>query len=195
MSTSRWPEASNGTMAMTNSSSITQPVPETATSPEAFFASELTAAYRIARGLVDSDAAAEDVVQDAFVHAFRKWRSFRGSASRRSWFVRIVINTARSHMRRQAARQRLSRWLPHASAKPPTEAFATEARGSITAALKRLSPPQREAVLLVHLEGFTVAEAAALTGRAPGTIKTHLHRANGRLREELTKLWDATQGQ
>jgi RNA polymerase sigma-70 factor (ECF subfamily) len=61
-------------------------------------------------------------------------------------------------------------------------------RRRIGQALERLPAAQRESFLLVHLEGFTASEAAAITGRATGTIKSHLHRALQALRAELGDL-------
>ena len=60
--------------------------------------------------------------------------------------------------------------------------------GRCGAALADLPLGQREAFVLVHLEGFSVAEAGELTGRAPGTIKSHLHRASRKLRTALAHL-------
>jgi RNA polymerase sigma-70 factor (ECF subfamily) len=56
-------------------------------------------------------------------------------------------------------------------------------------ALNGLSQGQREAFVLVHLEGFTVAESAQILGKAPGTIKSHLHRAVRALRRRLEDVW------
>ena len=61
-------------------------------------------------------------------------------------------------------------------------------RRRIAAALERLSAAQRETFVLVHLEGFSITEAAAVLGKAPGTLKSHLHRALVSLRETLGDL-------
>ena len=58
-------------------------------------------------------------------------------------------------------------------------------RARITAAVDGLSRRQREVFVLIHLEGFTVTEAAGVLGKSPGTIKSHLHRALVSLREQL----------
>ena len=61
-------------------------------------------------------------------------------------------------------------------------------RRRIAEALGRLSRGQREAFVLVHLEGFTVRESAKLLGKKEGTVKSHLHRALRTLRSELGDL-------
>ena len=63
-------------------------------------------------------------------------------------------------------------------------------RRRIAGALGRLTRRQREAFILVHLEGFTVSESAKLLGKPTGTVKSHLHRALGALRTELADLED-----
>ena len=61
-------------------------------------------------------------------------------------------------------------------------------RRRIGEALGELTARQREAFVLVHLEGFRVEEAAFITGRATGTLKSHLHRALSALRAKLQDL-------
>jgi RNA polymerase sigma-70 factor (ECF subfamily) len=61
-------------------------------------------------------------------------------------------------------------------------------RERVARALEKLPRGQREAFVLVHLEGLTVAETAQATGRATGTVKSHLHRALETLRRELADL-------
>jgi RNA polymerase sigma-70 factor (ECF subfamily) len=61
-------------------------------------------------------------------------------------------------------------------------------RRRIASAIGHLSRRQREAFVLVHLEGFTVREAARLMARSQGTVKSHLHRALRALRAELDDL-------
>jgi RNA polymerase sigma-70 factor (ECF subfamily) len=64
----------------------------------------------------------------------------------------------------------------------------------IAEALGRLTRRQREAFILVHLEGFTVRESAELLGKPTGTVKSHLHRALRKLRAELADLQDVDGG-
>ena len=57
--------------------------------------------YRVVRGVVDNDAEAEDVVQEAYVHAFEKIDSFRGEASIATWLTRIALNEAYGRLRKR----------------------------------------------------------------------------------------------
>lgn len=147
-------------------------------------------AYRLLAG---NRPAAEDVAQEAFLRAHRAWGGFRGDAATATWFTRILINSARSHLR---SRRRRERWLSlfglardEATGRTPEE--ETEDAGKrvrIVAAMEELTDAQREVFVLVHLEGLTIAAAAEVLDRAPGTLKSHLHRALVVLRRELADL-------
>jgi RNA polymerase sigma-70 factor, ECF subfamily len=67
-------------------------------------------------------------------------------------------------------------------------------RRRIAKALAQLSRSQKEAFVLVHMEGFSVREAAALMEKPEGTVKSHLHRALQALRSELADLAEDTGG-
>jgi RNA polymerase sigma-70 factor (ECF subfamily) len=156
---------------------------------EAFVASHRERAMRLAWRLIGGDdAAAQDVTQDAFVSAWRALGRFREEASLPTWFYRILVRKAHSHRRWQAVRDRFR----GEAADPPDPAAAPPGdpglRHRITVALDGLSRRQREAFVLVHLEGFTVRETAAFLGSREGTIKSHLHRALRHLRRELADL-------
>jgi RNA polymerase sigma-70 factor (ECF subfamily) len=162
----------------------------------AFVAAHRERAVRLAWRLVGGDAAAaEDVAQDAFVRAWRALDRFREEARLETWFYRILLRQAANHRRWRGVRER---WAAPAGAAPPATAVPEEAdpalRRRIAAALNGLSPRQREVFVLVHLEGFSVRECAALVGRREGTVKSHLHRALEGLRSQLADLGEADGG-
>jgi len=156
----------------------------------AFVGSHRERARRLAWRLVGGDeAAAEDVTQDAFVKAYQALGNFRGDASLETWFYRILVRQAHNYRRWRAVRDVWNRtWaedLPDSSAEILGDPGL---RQRIAQALARLSHRQREAFILVHLEGFTVQECAELLGKPLGTVKSHLHRALTTLRIELADL-------
>jgi RNA polymerase sigma-70 factor (ECF subfamily) len=161
-----------------------------------FVATHRDRARRLAWRLLGGDAAAaEDVAQDAFVKAYRALGRFREDSTLETWFYRILVHQTHSHRRWRAVRQRWSAGsredLPDPSPRAPGDPGL---RRRIAAALGCLTRRQREAFILVYLEGFTVSESAKLLGKPIGTVKSHLHRARETLRVELADLRDLDGG-
>jgi RNA polymerase sigma-70 factor (ECF subfamily) len=147
-------------------------------------------AVRLAWRLVGGDrAAAEDVAQDAFLAAHRGLSSFRGDAALSTWFYRILVRRAANYRRWRGLRDLWAGEWREELADPRPEAHSDPAlRRRIGDALGRLTRRQREAFVLVHLDGLSMREAAAIMQMADGTVKSHLHRARASLREELGDL-------
>jgi RNA polymerase sigma-70 factor (ECF subfamily) len=161
-----------------------------------FITSHRERARRLAWRLVGGDeAAAEDVVQEAFIKAYRALGQFREEASLATWFYRIVVRQAHHYCRWRTVRETWSGlWrgtLPPATAQAAGDPLL---RGRIASALAQLSRSQKEAFVLVHMEGFSVREAAVLMQKPEGTVKSHLHRALQSLRSELADLAEDTEG-
>jgi RNA polymerase sigma-70 factor (ECF subfamily) len=159
---------------------------------DAFVNGHRDRALRIAWRLLGGDAAAaEDVAQEAFVRAYRGLARFRGEAELATWFHRILVNEVRRYQRWRGLRRAWQAEDREPDAEPDPAGAAQPDLGlrrRIGAAIAALSRGQREAFVLVHLEGLTLVEAAAATGRAVGTMKSHLHRALASLRGELADL-------
>lgn len=163
-----------------------------------FVAERRERARRLAWRLVGGhDAAADDIVQEAFLRAYKGLSTFREDASLDTWFYRIVVRQALRYRRWRAVRDlwvRSTDTLDSASlvsgvaCTEPLRDPGLQRR--IAAALESLSSSQRQAFVLVYLEGFTAVEASKILGKAVGTVKSHLHRALGRLRLELADLAD-----
>ncbi|MBP8007373.1 MAG: RNA polymerase sigma factor [Burkholderiales bacterium] len=155
----------------------------------AFVAEHRDRAVGLAWRLVGDSATAEDVAQEAFARAFRALDRFREESQLSTWFHRILLNEAHRHLRWRWVRRRFAGDMPDEPADPLAGPRGDPIlRTRIRAALDRLPRGQREAFVLVHLEGMTVVDAATTTGRAVGTIKSHLHRALRALRNELSDL-------
>ena len=154
-----------------------------------FVASHRDRARRLAWRLIGGDEdAAEDVVQDAFVKAYRALGRFREDSSLETWFYRILVNQAHKHRRWRAIRRRWSAVWDEEQAVAPLDTGDPALRRRISQALAKLTRRQREAFVLVHFEGFTVRETGRLLGAPEGTVKSHLHRALKALRVELADL-------
>lgn len=136
-------------------------------------------AYRLTG---DADAM-HDVLQDAYLRAFRAVPTFGGRSSFATWLYRIVYNTAIDEQRRRAA----SRSVAFDDIEEPAAPDRERAdRVDLARALETLPHDQRAAVLLVDAFGFSYDEAADVLGVAGGTIASRLNRARAALRSSLT---------
>ncbi len=148
-------------------------------------------AFRTAYLITGSAADAEEVVQDAFVKAYRARDRFRSGSPFRPWLLAIVANEARNRRRSLARRGRFELHLaeerPSADAAPSPEAalLAREQRERLLAAIDRLSEEHREVVACRYLLGLSEQETSSALGCRPGTVKSRLSRALARLEAEL----------
>jgi len=153
----------------------------------------LNAAYNLARGLTRNEQDAEDVVQEAYLRAFRFFSAFRGGDPR-AWLMRIVRNTCYTwlHVNRplQVAKEFEENLSPPDSCAPnPEEAVLQNDNGILLRkALEKLPPNFREVLILRELEGMSYKEISDITGMPAGTVMSSLSRARGRLRQALTDL-------
>ncbi len=163
----------------------------------------LRACYRILGDLHD----AEDAAQEAFVTAFRALGTWRREGPFGAWLARIAVRIAL----RQVGRRRRLTWIdptaedafgadfsggdggilrPAGAATelapdPAMIALRAERAARVRAAVAALDEPYREVVALRFFADLSLNEIAAESGRPLGTVKTHLHRGLGRLRQSL----------
>jgi RNA polymerase sigma-70 factor (ECF subfamily) len=130
----------------------------------------------LARTILTGDEEAEDLAQEALVHAWKKLGSLREPAKFPAWIRRILTRRCFAHLRRPRAVSELPA-EPH-----PQSGFE---RLDVARMLGRLAPQQRAVVYLTVVEGRSASEAAALLGILPATARVHRHRALTRLRHEL----------
>ena len=154
-------------------------------------------AFRAACVITCDPAEAEDAAQEAFVKAYRALDRFRPGAPFRPWLLAIVANEARN--RRKAAGGRKSLALraaaqgptETASPSPETAVVAAERRAELLVAVEGLREAVRLTIACRYFLGLSEEETAAALGCAPGTVKSRLSRALGRLRERMTEEEDA----
>ncbi len=157
-------------------------------------------AYR----MLHDRTAMDDVMQDAYVKAFRGFSGFRGEAQARTWLYRIVYNACLDRLRRDK-RQREApsdgpdggecaggcavayRGLRPSALAALDETESVVERVDLATALASLPEDQRTAVLLVDAAGFRYEEVAEVLAVRPGTIGSRLHHARSVLRATLTE--------
>ena len=145
----------------------------------------LDAAFNYARWLTRNAPDAEDVVQDAYVRAFRFFPSFRGDDAR-AWLLAIVRNTCYGRFRRRGEREALpfdERVHDQADPAPDPEAraLAHATAEEVRCALDRLPADFREVLVLREIEGLSYKEIAAVLSVPIGTVMSRLSRARERL--------------
>jgi len=160
---------------------------------DALVAARLSASLRLARAIVDSPADAEDVVQEAFVSAWRNLPRLREPDRFDAWFGRILMNTARTHIRRRGSVRPISIDRRHVDDgreddtpgqhDPGLESVVSS--DALSRAINRLTTDQRSILALHHLEERPVAQIATVLGIPVGTAKWRLHAARQALERAL----------
>ena len=145
---------------------------------------------RFAVRMVGSLDDADDVLQSAFMRAYRALPSCRDPERFGSWLYQIVANECRTFATRRARRERrFVRELEFDGAVAPL-AESRDALDDIQYALDKLEPEQREAFLLKHVEDLSYDEMAEITGAGISALKMRVKRACERLRELLEEVHD-----
>lgn len=157
--------------------------------------------YRIARGVVNDDTEAEDVVQETFMRAYHQFATFRGAAPLRTWLVSILLNEARSRLRKRRVTVGLEQitpstvdpyWDAHSRASsggadPASLAARAQIRRLLRRAVDDLPDVYRRVFVLREIEQCSVEETATRLAIKPQTVKTRLHRARRLLRKAVNK--------
>ena len=144
------------------------------------------AAYNLARWLTRNDHDAEDVVQEAYLRAFRFFDSFHGGDSK-AWLLTIVRNACHTWMQQNRKLALEEDMGDYEATEPSPEAvvIGNVDREALRGAIEELPPEFREAIVLRELEGLSYKEIGAVTGVPVGTVMSRLARARGRLAKAL----------
>ncbi|MGN6694647.1 MAG: RNA polymerase sigma factor [Aquihabitans sp.] len=150
--------------------------------------------YTLARRLVTDDDDARDVVQDAYLRAYRSIGSFRGDAQFTTWLYRITANCASTHLgrRRRHRHDELDEEVDVPDAKPEHDPQAAAdgalLRRQLEDAIAELPPRLRAVVVLRDIYDLSHAEIADELGISESAAKVRLHRARRRLRTQVFPL-------
>ena len=153
----------------------------------------LDAAYNLARWLARNDQDAQDIVQEAYLRAFRFFPAYRGGDAR-SWIMKIIRNTCYSWLHQNRPLQDATEFdenlfLPDSRVPNPEEVVLQSDSGTLVRkALEKLPANFREVLVLREIDGMSYKEIAEITGMAAGTVMSSLSRARGRFRQALKDL-------
>jgi RNA polymerase sigma-70 factor (ECF subfamily) len=161
----------------------------------------LNVAFRL---IGDYDEACE-VVQDAFVSAYKNIRTFRGEAKFTTWLTTITMNFSRNRLKQMSSRQsHVSYSLDEPrrteggemTVDPPSKEPSAldqlekrDVQGRVQDCVKALEPEYREVIILRDLQGFSYDEIGSMLKMREGTVKSRLFRAREAARDCLKKAW------
>jgi len=133
--------------------------------------------------ILKSPAAAEDATQDAYLRAFKAWRTWKQEAPAEAWVFRIALNVAFSQRRRERLFEigAILRRLGRPAEPDPTESMQSD----LVREMRALPPKQATAIVLRHLHGFTNREIAAVLKIPERTVASRLAAARARLQNRL----------
>ncbi|MEY2491153.1 MAG: hypothetical protein QOH24_104 [Verrucomicrobiota bacterium] len=157
---------------------------------EALMLPHLDAAHNLARWLLRNDEDAQDVVQEAYLRAFKSFSGFHGSNGR-AWLLTIVRNTSYTLLKKNHAVDLTTTFDEeiHASGyesiSPATILEHSEDAKLMSQAMDELPAEFREILTLRHQEGLSYKEIAEVTQVPPGTVMSRLARARAKLKECL----------
>ncbi len=161
--------------------------------------------FRLARATLRDDAEAEDVLQDAYLSAFRGLDRFRGDASLGTWLSRLVLNECLGRQRRAARRERIAPAVPAEDVReihematddrdaPDVLAAREQVRALLERKLDELPEDFRTVFVLRSVEELSVEETANCLGLPEATVRSRHFRARHLLREALAGTIDSAE--
>ncbi|MEM8748362.1 MAG: sigma-70 family RNA polymerase sigma factor [Actinomycetota bacterium] len=145
---------------------------------DGFYRAQYPAVTRLAFSLCGSMPVAEELAQEAFVAAHRRWNRLVRYDRPDLWVRRVVINRSISYRRRQTTERRALETL---SSRPVAEDAPVLTDHDLWAALRSLSARQAEVLALVYVEDRPIADVAEILGLGDETVRTHLKRGRSAL--------------
>ncbi len=156
--------------------------------------------YNLLARILRNPSVAEELTQETFLKAFTHLRSFDPGYKFSNWILKIAHNAAIDAMRRRGPQEvsldqpgereeaKLDAWLVDPKSGAAAEMVERQDAGRLLrAAMDRLRPEYRQAVVLRYQEDLSYEEIADITGWPVGTIKSHLHRARAEMADFLRK--------
>jgi len=151
---------------------------------EAFFRREYRSVLGLAVALCGDRWTAEDLAQEAFAAAERRWPHVGGLDRPGAWVRRVVANKSVSWWRRQIAEMRALQRMPDRGNPGPDPQLSAEAE-EVWAAVRSLPKRQCQVLALTYLDGLSTSEVGEILGCSAPTVKTHLRRGRAALVHRL----------
>lgn len=161
---------------------------------------------RLLSRFIRDQAEVEDVVQEAFIKAYRALPNFRGESAFYTWLYRIGINTAKNYLVSMGRRPQTSNEIEVDDAEnfedgnelrtmdtPETELMTQEIAKTVQSAIDALPEDLRTAIVLREIEGLSYDEIATMMDCPIGTVRSRIFRARESIAERLRPLLDTPQ--
>jgi RNA polymerase sigma-70 factor (ECF subfamily) len=158
---------------------------------------------RLLSRMIRDQAEVEDVVQEAFIKAYRALPNFRGDSAFYTWLYRIGINTAKNYLVAMGRRPQVSNDIEVEDAEnfedgddlrtidtPETELMSKQVAKTVNDTVAALPEELRTAITLREIEGLSYEEIATLMGCPIGTVRSRIFRARETIAEKLRPLLD-----
>ena len=158
---------------------------------------------RLLGRMIRDQSEVEDVVQEAFIKAYRALPNFRGDSAFYTWLYRIGINTAKNHLVSMGRRPKLSNEVEIEDAEnfedgdelrtadtPETELMGKQIAQTVNDAMEALPEELKTAISLREIEGLSYEEIASMMNCPIGTVRSRIFRAREAIAEKLRPLLD-----
>ncbi len=151
---------------------------------ETFYRHQYPSVVRLAYSLCGSMSVAEELAQEGFMTAHRRWQRVEGFDRPDLWVRRVVINRSISYRRREASERKAFQRIRDRRREHVEQVVADE---EVWAALRELSPRQAEVLALFYVEDQPLSAVAEILGLGEETVKTHLKRGRAALAAKLAE--------
>lgn len=152
--------------------------------------------YRIGMSIINDDKEAEDIMQTAYINAYRQLKSFQGRSSFATWLTRILIYEALLHKKRNLKLQKVLMEKPdndYHNDTPLNGLMNKELKGLIESAVAKLPEKYRVVFVMREIQEMSTTETMEALNLGESNVKIRLSRAKEMLRTELLNYWQPQQ--
>ena len=152
--------------------------------------------YRICMSIVNDDKEAEDIMQTAYINAYRQLANFRHMSSFNTWITRILINECLLHKKRKLKMEKVkmeNTYNEYSDDTPLSGLMNKELKVLLENAVSRLPEKYRVVFVMREVQGMSTNETMEALGLGESNIKVRLNRAKAMLRNELSTYWKPEQ--
>lgn len=152
--------------------------------------------YRISMSIINDDAEAEDIMQIAYINAYRQLMNYRQQSTFGTWLTRILINESLLHKKRKTKKGKAlmeTTFIDEHHETPLESLMHKELKGILEDAVASLPEKYRMVFVMREVQGMSTNETMEVFELGESNVKIRLTRAKEMLRTELAKKWEPEQ--